>query len=136
MQVADWGLGDVWSPGPALDAYMMFMRYGDQCVIRADETLGLDELEGYVKEREAEVASGGEPEGQGRISTSGEPYCKPIYFKKFNIGDDLLRRNAVDTSEYTPGKVRRKRRTADVNSYQYSEPDAKKRWPEKFISPE
>jgi hypothetical protein len=104
----------------------------------------------------------GEPAADGNADLSqangGSPFYKPAYFQKWKISDDLLRRNAIDGSVFKAGKVRRQNitpsnstiklpanRTAKPRKgkristkgkprpvYWYSEPDARKRWPEKF----
>jgi len=71
----------------------------------------------------------------------GEPFYKPSYFKQWNIGDELLRRNSHDGSEYLKGKVRRQHQMPKSGkgkrpTYKYSEPDIKKCWPEKFTKVE
>jgi hypothetical protein len=67
----------------------------------------------------------------------GGPFYKPAYFSRWAIGDELLRRNASDEKEYTEGRVRRQRkRPANGKGgravYWYSEPDARRRWPDRF----
>jgi hypothetical protein len=86
---------------------------------------------------------------QSGAPADGDPFYKPAFFKKWNIGDELLRRNATDAQEYAEGKVRRQRKQPSSTTakspaqvkrgkgdprpvYWYSEPDARRRWPEKF----
>jgi hypothetical protein len=83
----------------------------------------------------------------------GTPFYKPSHFKQWNVGDELLRKNATDLKKFTEGKVRRqrkrpssttakspakgKRRKGKVRTrpvYWYSEPDARKRWPDRFAA--
>jgi hypothetical protein len=69
----------------------------------------------------------------------GSPFYKPSYFKKYNIGDELLRRNATGGRKYAPGKVRRinKQPSRDKRKfYWYSEPDARRCWPHRFADPD
>ena len=68
----------------------------------------------------------------------GRPFYRPAYFKRWNIGDDHLRKNAIDKGEYIEGKVRRDPKNPASGKgkrpvYWYSEPDARKRWPDKFL---
>jgi hypothetical protein len=65
----------------------------------------------------------------------GSPFYRPSYFKKYNIGDELLRRNATGGKKHVPGKVRRVNKQTVRGKkavYWYSEPDARKCWPHKF----
>lgn len=71
------------------------------------------------------------------IPDDGKPFYKPMYFKQRRIGDELLRRNANDGKKYVESRVRRIRRkpvsgTGKRPVYWYSEPDAKRCWPDKF----
>jgi hypothetical protein len=68
----------------------------------------------------------------------GRPFYKPAHFQQWKIGDDLLRKNRSDEGKYTEGKVRRERKKPASGKgkrpvYWYSEPDARKRWPDKFL---
>jgi hypothetical protein len=90
---------------------------------------------------------------------NGAPFYKPSYFTKWNIGDELLRRNGTDEIAFTQGKVRRKRQSPSGGElampakktakkakkgrstkgkprpvYWYSEPDTRKRWPDRFAA--
>jgi hypothetical protein len=67
----------------------------------------------------------------------GEPFYKPKYFQQWDIDDELLRRNAVTGKQYTESKVRRiKKKPASGKGkravYWYSEPDARRCWPDLF----
>lgn len=65
----------------------------------------------------------------------GAPFYKPSYFKEYNINDELLRRNAVQSALHVPGKVRRiskQTRQGRRGVYWYSEPDARACWPDRF----
>lgn len=70
----------------------------------------------------------------------GSPFYKPAYFKKWYIGDELLRKNAISSKKYTPGKIRRKKQPPRTGSkgkrstYWYSEPDVQKAWPDRFAT--
>ena len=70
----------------------------------------------------------------------GGPFYKPAHFTKWNIGGELVRRNSTDGKKYIEGKVRRQKQAprtgkkAKRPTYWYSEPDAKKCWPDKFAS--
>jgi hypothetical protein len=92
------------------------------------------------------------------LAGDGSPFYKPAYFQKWKISDELLRRNTTDGKAFKESKVRRRNimpsnstiklsanRTAKPRTgkrvgtkgkprpvYWYSEPDARKRWPEKF----
>lgn len=90
---------------------------------------------------EAEIGQTGEWPQIGEMKNAtptddGSPFCKPLHFRQWNIGDEALRKSATDETEYVVGKVRRKKRNAEGKSdvFGYSEPDAKKLWPEKFIT--
>ena len=70
-------------------------------------------------------------------AADGSPFYKPAHFKKWNIGDEVLRKNSSDESEYIDGKVRRQKQPNSGKGkravYWYSEPDVRKRWPHKFV---
>jgi hypothetical protein len=75
-------------------------------------------------------------------SATGKPFYKPKYFEQWNIGGELLRRNATnDGDTYVEGKVRRtpKEPAGGMGKrpvYWYSESDARKRWPDRFKTAE
>jgi hypothetical protein len=71
----------------------------------------------------------------------GQPFYKPSHFATWNIGDELLRRNANDQQSYIEGRVRRIPKkplsgTGKRPVYWYSESDARKQWPDRFVVPE
>jgi hypothetical protein len=72
-----------------------------------------------------------------KSADTGEPFYKPKYFDQWIIGAELLRKNATDHAVYTPGRVRRVRKTSSTGAgkrpvYWYSWPDACKRWPDRI----
>ena len=70
-----------------------------------------------------------------RTESDGAPFYKPSYFTKWNIGDELLRRNSTDQPAFVEGKVRRDNKQTCKGKkpvYWYSEPDAKRCWPHRF----
>jgi hypothetical protein len=76
------------------------------------------------------------PDAAEPAEEDGGPFYKPHYFDRFHIGDELLRRNATDSQQYVPGKVRRRdQQTVEGKRavYWYSEPDARRRWPDRFV---
>jgi len=94
---------------------------------------------------------GPKPSKEQPWADDGAPFYKPSYFTQWNIGDDLLRKNVTDSKEYTEGKVRRQKKKPSSTTgkppakgkrlkskgrhravFWYSEPDARKRWPERF----
>lgn len=66
----------------------------------------------------------------------GEPFWKPKHFTQWDIGDELLRRNCHSGEEWVKGKVRRRplpnSKAGKHARREYSEPDARKVWPERF----
>lgn len=85
----------------------------------------------------ASRASGGQGTSGRDTPDDGEPFYKPKYFQQWDIDDELLRRNAITGKQYTEGKVRRiKKKPASGKGkravYWYSEPDARRRWPDLF----
>jgi hypothetical protein len=89
--------------------------------------------------RKCSEAAAGESRSRDALpdAAPGAPFYKPSYFKQWYIGDDLLRRNATNGKKYVEGKVRRVKKAPARGKgkrgvYWYSEPDTRKRWPEKF----
>ena len=117
---ADFALKGEWTPSdilPIVEGY--FERLRDQRLSDADGSAG----KGVAAVPQAPTAD------------DGAPFYKPSYFKKYNIGDELLRRNATGGKRPVPGKVRRinkQTRRGKKKFYWYSEPDARRCWPHYF----
>ena len=120
---ADFSLRGEWTPKdilPIVEGY--FQRMQDQGLLRADNSADTSATE----TAEAPAAD-------------GSPFYKPAHFKQYNIGDELLRRNATSGKRYVPGKVRRinkQTRRGKRGFYWYSEPDARACWPHRFSDAE
>ena len=73
---------------------------------------------------------------RGLTNDDGSPFFPPRHFgNKHDIGAELLRRNATDETAYVNGKVRRVNKQTLKGKrvvHWYSEPDARKRWPDHF----
>lgn len=85
-------------------------------------------------EANAQVQPTKDAQGQ---KDDGRPFYKPAYFEQWNIGNELLRRNGTNGKKCVEGKVRRVKRKPATGKgkrrvYWYSEPDARKRWPDRF----
>jgi len=103
----------------------------------------LDDVREHLGARGTRQAGGNAPAGEaeaggGDTPGDGKPFYKPKYFaQQWDIDDELLRRNAITGKQYTEGKVRRiEKKPASGKGkravYWYSEPDARRRWPDRF----
>jgi hypothetical protein len=107
----------------------------------------------FVKANNVEGAAPIDATKIEQATDDGGPFYKPSYFTKWNISDEILRRNSIDANVYIPGKVRRQPAVSNATihnvkvkrtkrnrsgkghprpTYWYSESDARKRWPDKF----